>query len=375
MSGRVWLLLLLVWLAPIAAAHKPSDSYLTLELGEAAVSGRWDIALRDLDYAIGLDGDGDGVLTWGEVRRRHTAVAEYALARLSLTRDGQPCRLTAQPQLLADHVDGPYTVLRFSTDCAATAGPLRLRYRLLFDLDPSHRGLVRLNYPDATRTAVLAPQRPSLLLEPVARGRWAQLLDYWREGVWHIWIGFDHILFLLALLLPTVVSRRRGRWQVAHNLTQVLLEVAAVVSAFTVAHSITLGLAATGWVDLPSRWVETAIAATVVLAALNNLYPLVEGKRWLIAFLLGLIHGFGFAGVLADLGLPNDALLWALAGFNLGVECGQLAIVLLFVPLAFAGKHTWIYRRGALQFGSLAVAAVAGVWLFERGLAVDLLRL
>jgi hypothetical protein len=142
--------------------------------------------------------------------------------------------------------------------------------------------------------------------------------------------------------------------------------VLKVVTAFTVAHSITLGLATLGVIELPSRWVEAAIAASVVLAALNNLFPLVLGRRWLVAFGFGLIHGFGFASVLADLGLPREALLLALVGFNLGVECGQLAIVALFLPLAYALRRTRLYRLWIFGAGSALIAVVAALWLSER---------
>jgi HupE / UreJ protein len=145
-----------------------------------------------------------------------------------------------------------------------------------------------------------------------------------------------------------------------------------VVTAFTVAHSITLSLAALGVIALPSRVVESAIAASVVLAALNNVRPLVYGGRWALAFAFGLIHGFGFASVLADLGLPQDALLLSLVAFNLGVELGQLAIVAVFLPVAFALRGTALYRRVILVGGSLVVAAIAFAWLCERAFNLTL---
>ncbi|MFC6521419.1 HupE/UreJ family protein [Undibacterium arcticum] len=119
-------------------------------------------------------------------------------------------------------------------------------------------------------------------------------------------------------------------------------------------------------ISLPSRWVESAIAASVVLAALNNLFPLVQGKRWVVAFAFGLIHGFGFASVLTDLGLPQSALLLALVGFNLGVEIGQLAIVSVFLPLAYAMRRTRFYRSAVVTFGSGLIVLIATVWLVER---------
>lgn len=185
--------------------------------------------------------------------------------------------------------------------------------------------------------------------------------------------GFDHILFLLALLLPAVLWWESGRWRPALALRTVLLETTGIVTAFTLAHSLTLSLAVLGVVNLPSRLVESVIAFTVLLAALNNLFPVVTTRRWALAFGLGLIHGFGFASVLWELGLPSDALALALACFNLGVEGGQLTIVAIVLPLAFALRQTWLYRRLALPVGSTAVALLALAWCLERGLNINLL--
>jgi hypothetical protein len=150
-------------------------------------------------------------------------------------------------------------------------------------------------------------------------------------------------------------------------------EVLRIVTAFTIAHSITLSLAALSVVSLPSRLVESTIALSVVLAALNNLKPVVAGRRWAVAFGFGLIHGFGFASVLADLGLPRDALVLALVGFNLGVEAGQLAIVGLFLPVAYGLRRTWVYRRMIFAGGSALIALLAAVWMAERVFALKLL--
>jgi HupE / UreJ protein len=149
--------------------------------------------------------------------------------------------------------------------------------------------------------------------------------------------------------------------------------VLAVVTAFTLAHSITLSLATLGVISLPSRLVESVIALSVVLAAANNLRPLVQGRRWMAAFGFGLIHGFGFASVLAELGLPREALAVSLVGFNVGVELGQLAIVALFLPLAFRWRDTAVYRRGVFLVGSWATLIVAAVWFAERAFDLKLI--
>ena len=372
-TARVLLLLACLTVGVDAHAHKPSDSYLILRVAGSEVSGQWDIALRDLDLALGLDANQDGAITWGEVRSRHTDIAAYALSRLQLRADGGACPAAVSEHLIDRHSDGMYSVLRFAAHCARAPTTLEIRYRLLFDLDPQHRGLLQLDYGGQVTTAIFAAHSSSQSFALSAPDRLRQFLDYVRHGVWHIWIGFDHILFLLSLLLPAVLVRTGIGWRPAEGLKAAALDVLKVVTAFTLAHSITLTLSALGVMTLPSRLVESAIAVSVVLAALNNLYPLVSERRWLLAFAFGLIHGFGFASVLADLGLPRGALLSCLVAFNVGVELGQLAIVALFLPLAWWFRHSWVYRRLTLYAGSAAVVALALTWLIERAFDVRLM--
>ena len=359
--------LLLALAATTAQAHKPSDSYLAISVDGAAVRGQWDIALRDLEFALGLDSNGDGQITWGELRARRQDVESYAFSRIGILSDKKSCVLAPTDFLADEHSDGAYAVLRFAADCGAReAAAIEINYNLFFDLDPTHRGLLRFERSGSSQTGVLSPERPSLAFRAGESSHLAQLFDYLREGVWHIWIGFDHILFLLSLLLPSILILKSKTWSPAERFRDTFGDVFKVVTAFTVAHSITLSLAALAVISLPSRLVESTIALSVVLAALNNLKPLVAERRWAVAFAFGLIHGFGFASVLADLGLPQGALLLALVGFNLGVEAGQLAIVGAFLPLAFALRHSWFYRRLVFTGGSAAIALVATVWLIER---------
>ncbi len=371
---RAWLALGIALLLHASAwAHKPSDSYLTLRAAEgtADVTVRWDIALRDLDYVLQLDRDGNAELTWGEVRQRGADITRYAVERLALSSGDKPCSLeTAAPLMLDKHSDGTYAVLTLTARCASITQALKVKYSLLFDVDPSHRGLVQWIAPQSASAQALifgtesAEQRLALQ----APSAWNTLRQYVMDGVWHIWIGFDHILFLLALLLPAVLVRRQSQWQPVTGLRVASVEVLKVVTAFTLAHSITLSLAALQIITLPSRLVESIIAASVVLAALNNLRGTVERRRWVLAFVFGLIHGFGFASVLADLGLPQNALVLALVGFNVGVELGQLAIVAVFLPIAFALRRTKFYRVGVLTGGSILVALLASWWFLQRAL-------
>jgi hypothetical protein len=372
---RLILAIAMLLLSTPAWAHKPSDSLLSLTIQHDRLEGRWDIALRDLDDAIGMDADGNGAITWGEIRSKHDAIAAYALSRLTITSGETGCPAQATRQLIDNHTDGAYAVLLFTAYCPTAIDRLQADYRLLFDLDAQHKGLLRLTHGQETTTAIFSQESPTHQFTIGETSTWRQAQQYMHEGIWHIWQGYDHVLFLLALLLPAVLRRVADRWEPAPDFRSALWEVLAIVTAFTIAHSITLGLATIGLVALPSRLVESAIAGSVVFAGISNLYPALVHRRQLVAFLFGLIHGFGFASVLSDLGLPKGSLALSLVSFNLGVEAGQLAIVGLFLPLAYGLRKSWTYHRLVLVSGSLGIAALASAWLIERALDLKLLPL
>ncbi|MCE9673236.1 HupE/UreJ family protein [Myxococcus stipitatus] len=369
-------LLAVLLLLPLSAlAHKPSDSYLRIERAEQGFTGRWDVALKDLDAVLGLDANGDGSLTWGEVRTRQPEVLRHVLSRLSLGTAEAACPASAEDSLrIVRHSDGAYAVLSFSARCPSVPEVLRLDYTLLFDRDPQHRGLVRVVSQAGQGALVLSTDHHAVEVPLEALSAWSHFGGMVRSGVEHIWAGLDHLLFLLALLLPSVLTRVPGKgWEPVGRFGPALRDVVKVVSAFTVAHSLTLSAAALGLVSLPSRLVESAIAASVILAAVNNVLPWLRGMRWTAAFALGLLHGFGFASVLADVGLPAKGLVAALLGFNVGVELGQLACVAAFLPVAYALRHATLYRRAVLVGGSALIGLVACVWLAERVLGVSVL--
>ena len=361
-----YLLLILLLLSPLAHAHKASDSYLNLREAGRDWQGQWDIALRDLDYAIGLDSNADGSITWGELRSRHNEIAAYALAHLHIRADDKLCYTQVTRQQVDQHSDGSYAVLEFTAHCPAAAQNLEIDYSLFFDLDPQHRGLLRVDAANISHSAILAPAQASQRFTLNTVNLQQQFFDYASIGVWHIWSGFDHMLFLIVLLLPAVLTRYHRHWHGVLKKRDAIIDTLKIVTAFTLAHSITLSLAVFEVVQLPSRWVEAMIAASVIVAALNNIYPQLQDRRWLVAFSFGLLHGFGFANVLIDLGLAPGALALSLAAFNLGVEAGQLVIVAAFLPLALLARNTTLYSRGVLQAGSWLAALIATIWLVQR---------
>lgn len=364
--------ILLSFYCHASIAHKSSDSYLTLKATGNRIEGQWDIALRDLDYAIGLDANEDGAITWGELRSQRDAVNVYAFNHLKIGDGRSPCKIKPKYYLVDNHSDGAYSVLQFTVGCKHAPTELGIDYTLFFDLDPQHRGLLRVDYRKAAHSAVFGPDNSSQRIELAQVKPGMAFLQYLNEGIRHIWMGYDHVLFLLSLLLPAVLLRRQKQWRPAEQFRPVLIQVVKIVTAFTVAHSITLSLATLEAIDLPSRWIESAIAASVILAALNNVYPLINKKLWLVAFFFGLIHGLGFANVLKDLGLPQNMLILTLLAFNLGVESGQLAIVCGFLPVAYWIRETWWYKKLILTLGSVFISLIALGWLLERSVNLKL---
>ena len=416
-----------------AQAHKASDAYLTLHVDGTTVDARIDVALRDLDRDLDLDANADDQLSWKEVRTRWADIAALVRNDVRLGADGARCIpdpagtpvTDANAPSLTEHSDGTYAVLRTQWHCAAPVRQLSVEYELFARTDPPHRGIARVSREDARadgpapQLAVLSPGNgwhrfklpppqavagpvaalaetpaPAPLAAPAPRPQpevdaaatedapASSFLGFVREGVHHILIGYDHILFLLSLLLPAVWIRSavtdprtgvsRTRWIPSNNLKLALANVLKVVTAFTVAHSITLALSVLDVVNPPSRWVESIIAASVVLAAMNNIWPLISEARWKLTFVFGLVHGFGFASALKDAGLAKGALAGPLVGFNVGVEVGQLCIVAVVLPLAWSLRRTRTYR-GAFAAGSLAIAGVAGLWLVQRAFDLSLI--
>ena len=409
-AGRswAWLGLLGCLFAAPAQAHKSSDAYLFFDQQPAATTLRWDIALRDLDVVLALDADANRELTWGEIRAAWPRIDALALASLAVP----GCRFEVLGHALEQRNDGAYAVLQLSAPCQV--GPAAvMHYSLFAEIDPTHRGIVRQTVAGAApRLRMLVPalmpaalqrtqaQAASAAAAPAATADPASAAvpdavpaaaaplavtaappasaaaavdshspSFIGEGVHHILTGYDHLLFLLCLLLPSVLTRQPGppsRWQAVAGWRQAILPVAKTVTLFTLAHSVTLALAALGWVKLSPSFVEPAIAATIMLAAFDNLRPWLLRWRGWVTFGFGMIHGFGFAGVLGELQLPAAQFGWALFQFNLGLEIGQLLLVLAVVPLLFVLRRRSAYVPLVLRAGSSLALLMAGVWLVER---------
>lgn len=358
-------------------AHQASDAYLRAAVGgDDTVTLRIDVALRDLDILLDLDQDADGRLSWGEVRQREAEIAARVHAGLALQPDRCALRpADEQPLQLDRKADGTYARLQYASDCRAADTP-RLAYTLMQGIDPTHRGLLQRLGTGGRPAGPLLSLAPggapaSLMPAGTASRDVPHPSGFFHDGLGHILVGADHILFLICLLLPLVLGRAG-----AHRPGRALAwALAGLVSAFTVGHSITLGLAAWRVLSVPASVIEPLIAATIALAAVDNLRPWLGDRRALAALAFGLVHGFGFAGPLLEIDLPPAAMAWALLQFNLGVEAGQLVVVLLALAVLWPLRRSGTWARRTLAGGSLAAGALALVWFSERVLDTRLLAL
>lgn len=392
--------LLVALSAGSAQAHKGSDAYLSVQPLAANDTLVFDlsIALNDLDLMVPIDADADARITWGEVQAatpalltllRHTAQLTVGDSATASMAEPAACQLPWRFDGLERRSDGAYLKLTAQAHCPANA-TLALRYTLLKEVDTNHRLIVtgRLDGLDLLTTASPLQPDPVLLRgassapavaersAPTStsvsseRGAWRTLMDYLSLGLHHLLEGYDHLAFLLALVLPLRLWLGKGAGP-AHTPTPAAERGAwwallRTVTAFTLGHSITLMLATFGTTEASPTWVEPVIAASIAITALLNIYS-VRGLRteWL-ALGFGMVHGFGFAGLLQEAAAPTGLLPWALAGFNLGVEAGQLLAVSGWVLLSQAVLRQAWYPRVVVRGGSLGLTAVAMFWFWQR---------
>jgi hypothetical protein len=347
-------------------AHQLSTAYANLDVNsQGVISGEWQVRLYDLEQAIGVDIDGDGKLRWQELQTRATTVIQYLSSHLTISRGNLDCNLSIMGQWKIDaHFNEAYLLVPLRAQCALT-GDIVIHYSAFFTEDSEHKLLLNLQNATATSSRVLGNTQRDIQWSAVVGSKWTTFCEFVYQGMVHIWIGLDHILFLLSLLLSCVLIRRSNKWVAQTSVRRIIINTTWIVTAFTLAHSITLSATALGLLHFSSRWIEVGIAISVLLVALNNIFPVVLRVGWL-TFVFGLLHGMGFAGVLGELGLPADQQLLTVLAFNLGVEIGQMTIVLLLLPLfIFIRTQLW-YARYALTGASVVIALVALQWVVER---------
>lgn len=363
--------------AGMAHAHRSGESYVYLNVTEDSLAGKLHVRLAHLDQELKLDADSDGSVSEEEFENRQQEIYAFFEDRLTLYEGEQSHPISIYEHVFIYPEGAPWTSLRFRVPSVSTPPEtMEAEYRFLFDeTDPTHRGLLIIE--SNTRAGISENEAQHSLIFRPGRERQSFRVDgipdttvfgrFVGEGVYHIVpIGYDHILFLISLLLPSVLLLRNGVYAPAPGFRAPFWHVVKIVSFFTIAHTITLTLATLNIVQLPSRFVEAVIALSIAIVAFNNLRPFMEKYIWTIVFMLGLFHGFGFANVLDPFAYRKIALAPALAGFNVGVEIGQLIVVFAVFSVLYFLRNQGFYIRYVLGGGSLALMAIALFWFVER---------
>lgn len=358
-------LCLMILASEAAQAHTNGTSYLSIVVdGDGNEIGAiWDIAAADLQLPLDLDADGDSVLTAGEIKARSPAIMRFAMERLAMRRGGDDCRLSFGKITTTRRNSEDFLSLGFDGVCSRD-GPLEVSTSLFFG-SAGYSALLDVRTQNGQFPAILS-MGGSSWTEPAVATLSGTLLRFLREGFRHVLIGYDHIAFLLLLLLPSVLRQSNSGWSAATSGREVVLDLLKIVTAFTVAHTVALGLATTGAVRLPVQPIEVAIAASIVIAGVLNLFSTASRWRLRLAFGFGFVHGFGFANALAEIGAEGARLAPMLAGFNLGVEFAQLSIVALTLPVLWLLSRTSQYAGRVMPALSLAMALAGAVWFAGR---------
>lgn len=365
-----------------AEAHRQGESYVYLDVTENSLSGRFELTNADLDLLFKLDTDDDGAVSQAEMNAKAVEIYRFFEPRLSFIVNQKPVSIAIEDHQFLEAGFSTYVQLNFRTSVSEPLpDEIEVKHRSYFE-DGTHElktllllasnSKIGLTENEATHSLIFRSGDDQQSLSLVGAPVWEVFWTFLEHGIVHILIGLDHVAFLLVLLLPSVMIAINGRWQPVDGFKPALLNVLTIVTLFTIAHSVTLTLAALDLVSFPEWIIEALIAASIVVVALNNILIVKAGVRWIAVFGLGLLHGLGFANVLAPLGVAKLSIFTSLVGFNLGVEVGQACIVIACFPILYFLRRSVIYKPFILTGGSVILLLIALLWFFERAFGFNI---
>ncbi|WP_111611018.1 HupE/UreJ family protein [Algoriphagus yeomjeoni] len=371
-------------------AHRPNQNYIYLSIYEGQMDCRVELKKSDIKEVFNYD------FAHGAIPDKNNpkvqAIIKYLTDHLQFNSVNGDHALTFTELGLLQLKDDDFLLFNFKVENMDTVpSELEVYDQIFVEELSSHESLLHIERN--WKTGVLANESlPSLIFGTSNPNQTLDIeegsvltgfLAMVKSGVYHIWIGLDHILFLIALLIPSVIVYRpkdpKRRWlgikytdfEPEKSFKIALISVVKIITIFTLAHSVTLSLAALELVNLPSRLVESIIAISIGMAAFHNIVPFLNKKEWLIILIFGLFHGFGFASVLAEQSRGGEYLVYSLVGFNIGVELGQLAIILIAFPILFLLSRVKLYYIIVVGF-SLLLIAISTYWIIERAFGYDM---
>ena len=374
-------ILFCLFLISNATAHSPRQSYLYFKIYDRAIETRVEITVKDLNQALGLDLPGNRRAKAKDIAPHLDQIKEYIDDNLTISRDGQEYTLKFQKYNLFKTTFAQFVTFDYRLDnLEEIPEKLEVYYGVLLDIKPKHKNLVVIEHNWKTGTfanesgvsLIFTPNSQPQTLDLSSASIWRGFLSVVKLGFLHIWEGIDHILFLVALILPAVLRRENYRWQPVQKFRPAFIHIVKIATAFTIAHSITLALATLQILEIPARLVESLIALSIAIAAIDIIYPIFKEKIWLVIFGFGLFHGFGFANVLAELGIVREHALLSLFGFNLGIQLGQIVIIAVVFPILYLLRKQKFYTNFVLKFGTIFLFLIALYWLTERSFDISL---
>ena len=342
------------------------------------VSGRFEINKADLELKLGIVLEGDGEEMLPGILENAPKVQAYLLENFTLSYNGEQQDIEfLDSSLFSDtsaFIQFHYRAEGVPEDDQVTIGNTIFLTDEFMKEDRLHRSLIVLEYNKyrdlefghESTALVFGPRTIEASMDVADPPQILIWKDFFYQGLIHIWLGLDHMLFLLTLLLTVVLVRSERKWEPAPGIRKVFFNTLTIVTVFTISHSITLALAALGYLDIPAAPIEAIIALSIIVVALNNLVPVFAAHTWLLILVFGLIHGVGFASAMGDLQFRNVKIEKVLLMFNVGVEIGQLIVVAIVLPLLFFIRKLPAYRRVIMPGLSLVSVVVATVWLGSR---------
>ena len=387
-----------LFLVPLVSyAHQPKQSLIYLRIYEdTGIEGRFEVNANELNSVFGLDVGLHPIVE--KVRPYQDKIEAYLLKNAKFSSELGVYKIIFTGEMSKLNTSfGDFINFHFRLEKSENLpDTLTLEYTAFMKEDSSHRCLVAMEYNwkaglinnESIVALDLSEGDSKGTISLTETSLWKGFIAMVKQGIYHIWIGMDHILFLLALILPSVVRRRKRPlaeagasetkrkfniwgWEPVKKFKPAFMYILKIVTFFTLAHTITLSLASLNIINLPSRVVESIIAFSVGLAAFHNIRPIFKGRDWVIAFVFGLFHGFGFASVLGDLGFKGEYLSLSLVGFNVGVEIGQIVIIALIFPVLYFIRKLKLYPK-LLVWLSVLLIIISTYWFIERAFDIDL---
>lgn len=373
---------LVVLTAAPAAAHTSEDPYLYMFVDETTVDGRVELSIADLEQVLDRSFGSDDQAIKAELGRSAPAIRAYADEHLEIGVAGRAWTVSfGEVELFRERDDLAFAIVPYEVDVPNGDVPRGLDIRFdPFFYDVGGRDgllLVTGGWTDgaydreAEALITFTDDRAEQTVDLGDRTQWQNFTSSITLGIDHIRTGPDHIMFVIALLLPSVLVFAQG-WKPMPGFVDALWRVLKIATFFTLAHSITFTLAGMGWLPLPpSKVVESVIALSIAAAALHNLRPVLPNREWALSFAFGLFHGMGFASLVAGLEVSRTSQLVSLLGRNVGIEIGQVVVILVAFPALFLLRRTSWYQP-VLTIGSTALAVLSFTWMIERIAQVDL---